>query len=71
MISGLYQKIYGACVCLRDHDALIAVLELHKDIPIDGYPWICSGCFNQEGYESDWPCPTIKTVATALGIDYE
>ena len=49
------------------HDALLAVLDLHrsggvlKDVPT------CWGC----GMDVPWPCPTVSAIDKALGVTDE
>lgn len=47
--------------------AVRAVLDLHREssAPYDtGY---CEGCNQAQEFPEDWPCPTVRAIATALG----
>ena len=44
--------------------ALRAVVELHK--PINEYPHLCNGCYEEESGPSDYPCPTIQSIYKEL-----
>lgn len=46
--------------------AVLAVLDLHKPEPDD--PNLCGCCFNAVEEQYEYPCPTVKAVADALGV---
>ena len=50
--------------------ALRAVVELHKPKLIEGRVsnyLICAGCYEEEGSNYDYPCPTIQAIEAELG----
>jgi hypothetical protein len=58
----------------RMRNALVAVLELHAATDDgSGYRTVCGVCCGpSESWERlalPWPCPTVRAVATALGIE--
>lgn len=49
------------------HNALNAIVELHKPYAIDKYPELKSFCSHCEHLESYlWPCPTIRAIEKTL-----
>lgn len=51
-------------------DALIAVFQLH--VPITdgpGLDLVCSDCNDWTGATAHYPCPTIRAMASQLGIE--
>lgn len=60
----------GYCADAGLNDALRAVLDLHKIYRRrpGGDPY-CDECDDSEGYLVPWPCPTVQTIAGALGVD--
>lgn len=46
--------------------ALQAVLDLHKPNP--RYPDWCDGCNQAQEFPEDYPCPTVRAIAGALGV---
>ena len=62
-------------------EALRAVLDLHCDAgpsqgydfgPDGGYGWAdhcCATCGAHGEYGVEWPCPTVRAVADALGVE--
>ena len=49
------------------HDALIAVIELHKPYGIERYPGLKSYCVHCEHLASQiWRCPTIQAIEKEL-----
>ena len=47
--------------------ALLAVLELHR--PFRHMPVYCSACWPGSHEHSAYPCPTVRAVAKAMGIE--
>lgn len=52
-------------------DAIRAVLDLHEPQPRRAYgTTVCVSCSDDEGFTfMEYPCPTVRTVADALGAD--
>jgi hypothetical protein len=49
------------------HDAILAVVKLHKPYGIDQYPGLQSYCVHCEHLQSQiWPCPTIEAIEKEL-----
>jgi hypothetical protein len=47
--------------------ALRAVVELHKPIKRAGIDYlVCDGCYEEEGQNNDYPCPTIQDIEKEL-----
>ena len=46
--------------------ALRAVLDLHKPYEQCREPGCCRYC---EGCEHEWPCPTVRAINAALGVE--
>ncbi len=58
-----------AAIGLEDAvDALIAVAELHEPVA-DTSDLVCSGCNDWTGATAHYPCPTIRAIASQLGIE--
>ncbi len=54
--------------------ALLVVLNLHKPVPLgthlgDDPPLECLECIEAAGASAAWPCPTVRGIATALGVE--
>lgn len=49
-------------------DALAAVFELHEP-RADTHDLVCSHCNDWTGATAHYPCPTIRTMASQLGIE--
>ena len=50
--------------------ALLAVVELHSPKMYEGRVsnyLICTGCYEEEGPNYDYPCPTIQAIEAELG----
>ncbi len=57
---------YGQFTLLN---AMEAVLQLHKPQMVRGnksFYAICVGCFEYEGQNNDYPCPTIQAIEKVL-----
>lgn len=54
---------------LHAHEALSAVVELHKPVRPDGVNYVCTGC-NREALtlEPNWPCDTVLIIGRRLGV---
>ena len=50
-----------AAVFMRD--ALLAVLDLHREDSECGPTGTCRECYGE-----DWPCATVRTISKALGV---
>lgn len=46
--------------------AVLAVLDLHQ--PDTDEPGLCGCCFNAVEEQYEYPCPTVKAIADAMGI---
>lgn len=50
-------------------NALRAIVELHKPKMYEGRVsnyFICTGCYEEEGQNYDYPCPTIQAIEKEL-----
>jgi hypothetical protein len=50
-------------------DAILAVLDLHGPSDLDDPRW-CGSCIGNDGYGIvSIPCPTVRAIAKALGLE--
>lgn len=55
---------------LKYFNSLHAVVELHSPKMYEGRVsnyLICTGCYEEEGQNYDYPCPTIQAIEKELG----
>ena len=75
--SGKMHAFLGAHDGWKMHDALCAVLELHKPEVWPARKWApeevkCEHCRLGDEYEEapvDYPCPTVQAISHALGLE--
>lgn len=64
-----YALIFRLCQAHRE------IVEMHRADPEQPYSWggqTCSECSSEEcGHYVRYPCPTLRTLATAYGIQEE